>query len=63
MAMAASARYPGFESLGRRFSPFSPFLVEQAELHQTFTTTIRLLNYLELNVNFHDAIKLISLDA
>ena len=21
------------------FSPFSPFLVEQAELHQTFTTT------------------------
>ena len=45
------------------FSPFSPFFVQQVELHQTFTTIPHLLNYLELNVKINDVIKLISLAA
>ena len=32
VAMATSVRPPGFESLSCRFSPFSPFFVEQVEL-------------------------------
>ena len=45
------------------YFPLSTFFVEQVELHQVFTSITHLLNYLELNIKFHDVIRLIDLDA